>query len=241
MQTTPTPLSTELQAALERYKAVRAGFEQARDEAARIDADLQEHHKAAEAAEVEAQQARTDAAQLMRNTGSSMKDIRALKATERAAYTLAEDYRAIVAEFQTAHDEAAIKAGVARRDEDDAYLAVLRDYADMLMSEAAQLAAPLFRVIRVQELANAYAAAAPGGADWELFSDTARKAALSTLYGVIERSLADFEFDRTSDAVLQAAQRPTDLEGFKVISTAALHRDRVLRQQAIDAALSPSA
>jgi len=241
MQTVTTPLSTELQETLERYKAARAAFEQPRDEAARIDADLQKHRKAAEAAEAEAQQARDEAAQLIRNTGSSTKELHALKAKERAAYTLAEDYHAIAAEFQAAYDEAINKAGIAKRKEDAAYTGVLCDYAALLMSEAAQLAAPLFRAVRVQELANAHLAAPPRGADWQLFSETACKAALATLFGIIERSVADFEFDRAGDAVLQAATRPTGLDSIKVVSLVAQQRDHILRQQAINAALSPSA
>ena len=232
MQTTPTPFPAEVQPALDRYKAVCAEFERARDEAARIDADLQKHRKAAEAADAEAQQARADAAQLMRNTGSSMKDIHALKAKERAAYTLAEDYRAIVAEFQAAHDEAVTDAGIAKRQLGDAYGALLHTYADTLMAQAAQLVTPLFPALAVQQMANTNAAASPGGADWEYFSTSAGKAALDTLSDVIERSFRGWKFHRASDPVLQAVECPTGLDRFKVVSVAAQHRDDVLRQQA---------
>lgn len=244
MQIELPKLSPEAQAALERYKAAREEFERARDETDRLDADLQKHRKAAEAAEAEAQQARADAAQLMRNTGASMKDIHALKAKERAAYTLAEDYRAIVAEFQTALNEVLTKAGVAKEEEAGAYNGVLRARADSLMAEAVHLVAPLFPAIRMQEMANAHSAATPGGADWQYFNETSRKAALSTLFGVIEQGLSAWTPDHTSDPALEAAKRPAGRERFKVVSVAALHRDNVLRQQAAarkNAALSPSA
>ena len=244
MKTELSELSPEVQAALQRHQAAREEFERARDEADRLDADLQKHNKAAEAAEAEAQQARADAAQLMRNTGASMKDIHALKAKERAAYTLAEDYRAIVAEFQTAHSEALTKAGIAKREEDDVYNEVLRARADSLMAEAVHLVAPLFPAIRMQEMANAHSAAALGGADWQHFHETARKAALATLFGVIERGFSDWTPDHTSDPALEAAKRPAGRERFKVVSVVASYRDNVLRQQAAareNAALSPSA
>ena len=244
MQIERPELSPEVQEALERYKAARQEFERARDEADRIDADLQKHRKAVEAAEAEAQQARADAAQLMRNAGASMKDIHALKAKERAAYTLAEDYSAIVAEFQTAHNDAITKAGIAKREEGDFYNVMLRARADSLMAKAVHLVAPLFPAIHMQEMANAHSAAAPGGADWQHFHETARKAALATLFGVIERGFSDWTPDHTSDPALEAAKRPAGRERFKVVSVVASYRDSVLRQQAAareNAALSPSA
>ncbi|AMP36823.1 hypothetical protein [Ralstonia solanacearum] len=231
MQTTTPQLSPDLKASLEAYQDVRKRFEAARDEAGRIDADLQKHRKAAEAAEAEAQQARLNAAELMRNPVSSMKDIHQLKAKERASYTLSEDYRAIVAEFQIAHDEAMYQAGAIKFDEGSAYGGLLQRYADALMHEAGQLVTPLFHAIRVQELANAYAAAR-GKANWEYTSDSARSAALSRIYGVIERGFSAFKFDSTSDAVLRVASRPAGLDRIKEVSPVKQRHDRVLREQA---------
>lgn len=103
MQTTTQQLLPELRAPLERYQEVRASFETARDEADRLAAEMQRQRKAEEGAENEAKQAREEVAQLLREPGTSPKAIQQLKAKERAAYTLAEDYRSVCAELEAAY------------------------------------------------------------------------------------------------------------------------------------------
>lgn len=231
MQTTTPQLSPNLQAPLERYQAARARFETTRDEADRLDAEIQKQRKAAEAAENEAQHAREEVAQLLRKPGSSAKEIQQLKAKERAAYTLAEDYRSLMAELEAAHDEASKQVGTAKEDEQGQYTALLGAYADALMEQANAVLEPLFRAIRVQECAYV-AQTGRVMADWEYRSDDARSAALAVMYGHIKRGLSSFEFDVGADAVFEAAQRPSGRDRFKEASVAARHRDRVLQEQA---------
>ncbi|AXV81115.1 hypothetical protein CJO92_05865 [Ralstonia solanacearum] len=231
MRNTTSQLPAALQTALAEYQNARGEFEAARDEAGRIAADMQQHRAAADAAEAEAQQVRQDAAQRMRNAAASPQDLRDLKAKERAAYTTAEDYRAIVTEFEQAHDNAKIKAGLAKLTESTAYRALLRTYADTLMNEVEPMVAPLLRAIAVQE--RAYAAEADRGtASWEHARDNAADAALARMYGVIQRAFAGFTFDSAGDGVLQAATRPTGRDLFLPISPAATHVRNTLRQAA---------
>ncbi|MGC5831215.1 hypothetical protein LDP08_11665 [Ralstonia pseudosolanacearum] len=224
-------LPADLQAALARHQATCGKFEAARDEADRIATDMQKHRTAADAAETEAQQARQEAAKLMRSTKVAPQDLRDLKAKERAAYATAEDYRAIVAEFEEAHVDAKIEAGLAKLDENAAYRTVLQTYADTLMSEAERQVAPLLRAIAVQEKAYA-SGAARGSAAWEYMSESAADAALARMYGVIKRAFEAFKFDRAGDAVLQAAERPADLDRFLPVSLGALHVRNTLRAKA---------
>lgn len=228
---TVAALPADLQAALTRHQATREKFEAARDDADRIETDMQKHRTAADAAETEAQQARQEAATLMRSTTTAPQDLRDLKAKERAAYTTAEDYRAIVAEFEQAHVDAKIKAGIAKLDESAAYRNALKTYADTLMSEAEQQVTPLLQAIAVQERAYSLVAT-PGTAAWEYTNDNAADAALARMYGVIKRAFAAFKFDSAGDAVLQAAIRPAGLDRFLPVSPAATHvRKEMAAQQ----------
>lgn len=230
MQITTLERHPELQARLETYQATRIRFEAARAEIDRLDSDAQKHRKAAEAAEVEALQARAEVVQLIRKHGS-VKDIHQFKAKERAAYTLAEDYRAVLSETQAASEEANYKAGVAKYEERDDYTRFLRAYADALMREAEGLIAPLFLAIRVQQSAYAHQTG-PGIADWEYTNENERDAALARMHEVIKQGFRDFKFDPATDPVLQAATRPTGVDEIQEVSPATRHRDRVRREQA---------
>ena len=229
MQTTTPQLLPELRAPLERHQQARASFEIARDEADRLTAEMQRQRQAAEGAENEAKQAREEVAQLLREPGTSAKAIHQLKAKERAAYTLAEDYRSVCAELEAAYKEAAEKAGTAKDEERTCYAAVLSAYADALMKQASNVFEPLYRAIRMQERAFA-AQTGRGMADWEYRSDDARSAALAVLDDHIKQGLDTFKFEVEGDVVLQAAQRPKGLDRFKELSPAAQYRNQVLRQ-----------
>ncbi|KFX81437.1 hypothetical protein LBW59_06105 [Ralstonia solanacearum] len=224
-------LPANVQAALTRHQATREQFEAARDEADRIATDMQKHRTAADAAEIEAQQARQEAAKLMRSTKTAPHALRDLKAKERAAYTTAEDYRAIVAEFEEAHVDAKIEAGAANRDESVAYLIVLETYAASLMSEAARQVAPLLRAIAVQE--KAYNNGAPrSNAAWEYTNESAADAALARMYGVIKQAFEAFKFDSANDTVLQAVVRPSGLGRYPRVSPGAIHVIKTKREMA---------
>lgn len=231
MQTTTPQLPPELQARVEHYQGIRASFETARNEADRLDAEIEHQRKAAEAAESEATQAREEVAQLLRKPGTSAKEIQRLKAKERAAYTLAEDYRSVMSELEAAYEEAAEKAGIAKDKERLCYVALLGTYADELIKQACAALDPLYRAIRMQQWAFA-AQTGRGMAQWEHWTDSARSAALSVMDGHIQRGLKSFEFDVEGDPLFQAARRPAGLDRFKEMTPAALHRRSVTKQLA---------
>lgn len=160
-------LSENLQVTLTRYYDVAAAFNSARDNVSRIKADLEKNTKAADAADAEALAARNEAAALMRDAGASMKELRNLKGKERAAYTLGEDYRSIVAEILLALDEAILDARIAQREEAEAYYAVVSRRAEELLSSAGQMLQPFVHAIHMLSDAYACQARRPGGAQWE--------------------------------------------------------------------------
>ncbi|MDB0564809.1 hypothetical protein AB6Q13_00745 [Ralstonia solanacearum] len=223
MQATRHQLPTEVLERLAAHQAARARFEAARDEADRIHADAQTQSQAAEAAEKEAQQARAEVALLLRKPGSSTREIHRLKANERAAYTLAEDYRAVVSEFQVAHSEAAQEAGYTKAQERSAYAALLTSYADSLMKHAEAVLEPLLHAMWVQERAYAYT-----GSQGPISS---RDAALEDMCRLLAQRFKASQFDAECDELLQAAVRPVGLDRFNDLSPAGQHRDRVLREQ----------
>ncbi|MHA6835137.1 hypothetical protein [Ralstonia pseudosolanacearum] len=223
-----------LQAALTEYQSVRSKFEAARDAADRITADIQKHNAAADAAEAEAQQVREEAAKLMRSATTTPNDLRELKAKERAAYSMTEDYRAIVSEFKQAHEDATLSVGMSKREEGLEYSCLLTTYADTLMKEAAAFVAPLCRAIEVQKRAYESEVSPAGKAHWEHFHKSAADAALARMFDVIRAGFSTFEFNRASDAVLQAAQRPAGLSRFKTMSVATKHYRETLRRLAAE-------
>ena len=221
MNTHTTTLPQSVRDALETHQRHRAAFESARDKVARLRGDLQKHTKAADAADAEALSARNDAAALMRDTGPSMKQIRDLKSKERAAYTLAEDYRAIIAEVQLALEEAELEAGLAKGAESAAYSGVATAYAEGLFEALGDSLAPLQQA--VQALAHAYGrqAVESGGAPWEQRGyRSALDAALARAHSTITAGVKAAAFDASRDPVLSLAERPNGVADFKVISPA---------------------
>ncbi|MBV8271634.1 MAG: hypothetical protein JO067_05120 [Cupriavidus sp.] len=227
MHTITLECSPEQQSALDRYRQARTQFESARDTVVRITDDLGKHQKAAEAADSEAQAARLEAATLMRDTATPMKKIHDLKAKERAAYTLAEDYRSIVSEVQLALDEATLNAGIAKREEGAAYSGVVSSYAEGLMRQAAKELAPLCKAVHVLEL-SLQRQASPAGAEWEkLGYEKAIDAALAKVYAVVRNSVINSQFDPSEDAFMQSAARPNGLAQFETVSAIKEHNQRV--------------
>lgn len=216
--------SERVRDALEMHQRNRAAFESARDNATRLRGDVQKHTKAAEAADAEAQNARNEATTLMRDTGASMKQIRDLKGKERAAYTLAEDYRAIVAEVQLALEEAELEAGVAKGAEADAYSGVVSAYAEELFAMLGESLSPLYHAIQV--LTHAYERqVTPGGAPWQQRGyRSAIDAALARAQTVIAHGAKAATLNVSSDPVISMAERPHGIEDFKVVSPATKQR-----------------
>lgn len=224
---TETLLIENLQVALTQYNDAAAAFISARDNVSRIKADLEKNTKAADAADAEALAARNEAAALMRDAGASMKQLRDLKGKERAAYTLAEDYRSIIAEIQFALDEAILEARIAHRVEADAYCGVLNQRAKELLSSSGQMLRPFIHAIHL--LADAYACQArrPGGAQWEqLGYKTAIDAALADAYAVVHHGVSEYPAETEQDDVLATIERPSGRSSFEPAYHAAAQKLR---------------
>ncbi|WP_011298351.1 hypothetical protein [Cupriavidus necator] len=213
-------LNQHVRSALDNHQRERAAFEAAHGKVIRLRTDLQKHEKAAEAADAEALSARNEAAALMRDSGASMKQIRDLKSKERAAYTLAEDYRAIITEVQLALDEAELEAGLTKSAESDAYSSVVSVYADDLFQGLGDSLAPLYHAVHVLTCAFERQAC-PTGAPWEQRGfQSATDAALAHAYGVVASGVKAASIDLASDPVISMAERPNGLADFKAVSPA---------------------
>lgn len=224
---TTQQLKQEVHSALDQYREAAAAFESARDKVSRIKADLEKNSKAAQAADAEALAARNEAATLMRDSGASMKQLRDLKGKERAAYTLGEDYRSIIAEVQLALDEATLNARIARRAEADAYSAVVSRRAEELLGSASQTLQPLFHAIHI--LADAYSnqAGQPGGAQWEMLGyKTSTDAALERAFSVIRKGVHEYGAAADHDDVLTSIERPPGRSDFQPAYAATVQKLR---------------
>ncbi|EHP41249.1 hypothetical protein OR16_21161 [Cupriavidus basilensis OR16] len=226
METTLPEIPPSLQEAIERYQQARSAFETARDAAARIAGDLIKHQKSAEASETEAQAARLEAANLMRNAAAPLKQIRDLKAKERAAYTQAEDYRGIVADMQLAVDEAKLNAGSAKSNEHTRFCAAITVYADVAMKHAAQTLGPLFAAMELVELA--YALEGHHGTTWgQLGYDSPRDAMHDRVRKIIQNAYTAAKTKLTGDKVMGMLKRPNGLDAVETTSPVGRHVKRI--------------
>lgn len=224
---TTLQLTEDSQATLSRYREAAAAFDSARDNVGRIEADLEKNTKAAEAANAEALAARNEAASLMRDAGASIKQLRDLKGKERAAYTLEEDYRSIIAEIQLALDEATLDARIAQCAEADAYSAVVCRRAEELLSSAGETLQPFIHAIHM--LADAYACQGrqPGGAQWaQLGYKTPIDAAMGRAFSVVRKGVTECRAAPESDDVLCGIERPSGRGNFEPAYGAAVRKLR---------------
>ncbi|MEN7526497.1 hypothetical protein [Cupriavidus sp. DL-D2] len=224
---TTQPLNQEVQTALDRYRNAVTAFESAVGTANRMKADLEKHTKAAQAADAEALAARNEAASLMRDSDASMKQLRDLKGKERAAYTLAEDYRSIIAEVQLALDEATLEARVAHLAESYAYTGLVSQHAEELLRSSSQTLQPFAHAIHI--LADAYSCQArdPGGAQWEkLGYATAMDAALEEAFSVVRKCVKEYGKTSAHDHVLSNIERPSGRANFPPAYAATVQRVR---------------
>lgn len=209
------PLLTEnFRATLSRYRDAAAAFNSARDNVSRIRADLEKNAKAADAANAEALAARNEAAALMRDGGASIKQIHELKGKERAAYTLGEDYRCIIAELQLALDDATLDARIAHCEEANTYIGVVGQRANEQLASASQTLHPLIHAVHI--LANAYSCQAQvlGGAQWQqLGFETSIDAALDRAFALVRRGVHAYGAAE-QDEVLTSIERPSGRNDF---------------------------
>jgi len=239
------PLLTEnLRGGLSRYCDAATAFDSARDNVSRIKADLEKNAKAAEAADAEALAARNEAAALMRDTGTSMKQLRDLKGKERAAYTLGEDYRSIIAEIQLALDEAILDARIARHAEADAYSVLVSLRAEELFDSASETLQPIIHAIQILASAYSIQAAQPGGAQWEMLGfQTSTDAALEKAFSMIRKGVKESREVEDCDDVLSNIERPSGRSDFQPAYAATVQKLRAqlsqrkarLRQAAVSA------
>lgn len=102
IHTAPMAHLADLRAAFEDAKG---NFNQARDAALARKAEAAKMRQSADDAEAEAVKTKADRQNLIRSADASPKKLRDLVAKERAAYSLAEDYRELVKEHEAAFEE----------------------------------------------------------------------------------------------------------------------------------------
>ncbi|MEH6460377.1 hypothetical protein [Chitinimonas sp. JJ19] len=220
----------ELEAMASQVARCRSDFEAKRDAVIALRAEIATQRKAAEAAETEAFNMRQGAKGLLRQlAGQVSKPFRDFKSKERAAYTLAEDFRELVAELENNLSEQEDDASELLDRWRNASNALRGAYADALIAEG--LAALPDALIAGLRLKAAYHGSESRWATWRQFSfATSDEFALAQLHGKLPSAL-NREISVPDSAVLTQLQA-LDAAGITTGSVAA----RVKRREARAAA-----
>ncbi|QBC32401.1 hypothetical protein [Pandoraea sp. XY-2] len=211
-----TKHSLAVQAAITKHNDARIAFETLRDDADRLAAELETHQKAAAAADAEANSARESVRALIRDGNPSTKKIHELKAQERAAYTLAEDYRSIAAEVETLFAAAKVEAGDAKKVERECFAHIVASRRDEQLAALPENLQPVIQAIALVE--RSMHLDGPG-APWAMTGFVSLKEAmLREVFSVIESTYDATADDAKQDRVVDAVVRPTGRERYDPMS-----------------------
>lgn len=226
-----TEHSPAVDAAIARHSEARIAFEKFRADADRLAAELETHQKAAAAANAEANAARESVKALIRDGNPSTKKIHELKAQERAAYTLAEDYSSIAAEIETLFAVAKVKAGDAMKDERERFAEILAARRDEQLAVLPGNLQPVIKAMALIERRMHFDGPSPTWARGGLV--TLREAMLGQIFLAIEHAYDNAVDDAKQDHVVDAVTRPTGRERYDTVSLCTRHRVRVESELAV--------
>ncbi|VVE80252.1 hypothetical protein [Pandoraea sputorum] len=211
-----TEHSPAIKAVIAKHAEARITFEKLRDDADRLAAELETHLKAASAADAEANAARESVKALIRDGTPPTKKMHELKAQERAAYTLAEDYRSIAAEVEALFALARAKAGDAKKIERECFADIVASRRD---EQLAALPENLQPVIQAMALVERRMHLDGPAAPWAMTGFVSLKEAmLREVFSVIESTYDATANDAKQDCVVDAVVRPTGRERFDPMS-----------------------
>lgn len=142
----------DVQASLAQCKAALANYEEHVANLEQKTNQVSQQQQSADAAEADAQAFKEQARQRLRElAGKPDKKLHDLRASERASYSLAEDYRSFMAELELARDEAELEVDRAASKYLSTRHAVLNEYAHILMQQAMANLEPLLAALKLQE------------------------------------------------------------------------------------------
>lgn len=226
-----TEHSPAVKAAIAKHAEARIAFEKLRDDADRLAAELETHLKAAAAADAEANAARESVKALIRDGNPSIKKIHELKAQERAAYTLAEDYSSVAAEIVTLFSVAKVEAGDAKKDEREHFAAIIAARRDELLAALPGNLRPVIQAMALIERRMHFDGPSPTWAKGGLI--TLREAMLGQILLAIEHAYNNAADDAKQDHVVDAVTRPAGRERYDTVSPGTRHRIRVESELAV--------
>ncbi|WP_293765917.1 hypothetical protein [uncultured Aquitalea sp.] len=197
---TPSPALVQKQAEAE---TALATYQQARQDWQAKAVLFTQQQQAAEAAEASAQGFKEQARALLRQVlGKNTKELQALRAEERAAYSQAEDFRSLLDELELARDEAEL----AMLEAGQGYLSrrnrALEMLADAYMAAALQQIDPLLTALSLRE------DALNREGMWATWRQTGYQSAidmaLHDLAGALKQRVANFKRDDSQEPIIQA-------------------------------------
>jgi len=203
-------IDSTIQSNLDAHHAARQQFEAEHDAYCKLRDQQNTHQQSAEAAEASALSLKEQARQLLRKLmGKPNKQLHDLRADERAAYSLAEDYRSFTDEMALHVEEGELAAAAAKLDYHESYRGLISAYAAVQKREAIAALEPLLKAIWLYERELM---GEGRFASWvERGYDTALDCALADFSKLISQQAAGYKLDIATDPVLSQAKRPEGL------------------------------
>lgn len=221
-------LSEKLEASQQAFTVFQQTYRAYSDKAALC----QQQREAAEAAENSARGFREQARALLREMlGKPSKKMQELRAEERSAYTLAEDYRSFIDELEIERDEALLAMQEAGRTYTYKRASALDTYAEGLLGQALDQIEPLLKALAVWiEVLNRQGRFA----NWRQQGfESAQEVVMADIHKRLEQRLYGYHLDHDADPVYQAlpwenglneAQQATPMEIKKQRDSLEQHR-----------------
>ncbi|OHX15860.1 hypothetical protein BI343_18065 [Chromobacterium amazonense] len=192
-------LSQELEASQQAFSV----FQQAYRDYSNKATLCQQQREAAEAAENSARGFREQARALLRELlGNPSKKMQELRAEERSAYTLAEDYRSFIEELEVERDEALLAMQEAGRTYTYKRASALSTYAEGLLDQALDEIEPLLKAMAMKvEVLNRQGRFA----NWRQQGfESAQDVVMANIHKRLEQRLYGYRLDHDADPVYQA-------------------------------------
>lgn len=221
-----TTFPPALQSALKHCQEAAEHFAKQRDQYRTLRSQQGTHEQSAAAAEASAQSIKAKARALLRQVmGKPSKELHELRADERVAYSLAEDYRLFATETGLQVDEQELETSVAKDQFKASFTTVLHHYGELAYQETLAGLTPLLKAVYLRE--RVLAAEGRFAAWKERGFESAFDCAWFEISSEIRRMAMEFELDRAADPIFQQIAIPQELDTFTSYSPAQLSKKRV--------------
>lgn len=214
-----------VQAALDQCQQAGQHFEAARDTYRNLRNQQSTHLQSAEAAEASALSIKGQAQQLLRQLmGRPSKELHELRAGERAAYSLAEDYRSFATEMALQVDESELATSIAKMRYQAGLNTLRSKYSQVIWQAALDSLEPILKAVCLRE--RVLVSEGPFATWQEQGYATAFDATWAELSHELCQRAKNYQLASSDDPVLKQITTPEGLQDFPSYSHLQLNRKR---------------